>query len=229
MHERVDSFLRALEDSPPNAGIFNPWYQRDREHGIGPAGPKIRRQQLVKYLEARLASARWLLIGEAIGYQGGHFSGLAMTSERILLGHKVSEGIPPEQVLAELEPQRTSDPKLRAKGFSEPTATIVWKTMLPLGVAGEQFVLWNAFAWHPFDPAAGRLSNRRPKADELEWGRPQLAEFLRLFPEALPIAVGRVAESELEGLLAEVRRVRHPAHGGASQFRRQMRALLAMD
>lgn len=222
----LDRFLRLLISSPQEEPVFNPWYQQDVDYGMDDRGPQIRREHLRRYLAHRRGLARWALIGEAIGYQGGHFSGLAMTSERILLGHKKEEGIHPSAVYPGVAFPRTSQPALKAEGFSEPTATIVWGSLLAWGVSGRDFVLWNAFAWHPFDPDVGMLSNRRPTALEQSIGRPQLEAFLALFPETEIIAVGRVAEGQLQEAGVQARRVRHPAHGGAPKFRNQVRAIL---
>ena len=78
--------------------VFNPW--RDYEPGldIGPSAPEIRYHNLQRYLELRL-NAHYLFIAEGLGYQGGRFSGMAMTSERILLGHHPE--VRPEEVLGE--------------------------------------------------------------------------------------------------------------------------------
>ena len=72
----------------------------------------------------------------------------------------------PSDVLPGLKPRRTSKPDLIEYGFSEPTATIVWGTLLSLGMGACEFVLWNAFPWHPFDERQGLLSNRRPTGKE---------------------------------------------------------------
>lgn len=87
--------------------VFNPW--RDYEPGldIGPSAPEIRYHNLQRYLELRL-NAHYLFIAEGLGYQGGRFSGMAMTSERILLGHHPE--VRPEEVLGEWNYQRTSNP-----------------------------------------------------------------------------------------------------------------------
>ena len=80
----IERLLRLLRLSPCGA-VFNPWRQSDTENDIGPRAPNIRRRQLRTYLSERIGTAELALMGEALGYRGGHFTGIAMTSERILL------------------------------------------------------------------------------------------------------------------------------------------------
>src|SRR5713101_2163785 len=95
--DSVENFIRLLKKSPPNA-VFNPWWQVDKQNDVGRNAPAIRRKQLAAYLRKRLGKIKLVVIGEALGYRGGHFSGIPMTSERILLGKKKDLGIKPEQV-----------------------------------------------------------------------------------------------------------------------------------
>jgi len=212
----IENFLRLLKRSPKGA-VFNPWWQVDEANDIGPRAARIRREQLRAYLTERLGKARLALIGEALGYRGGHFTGIAMTSERILL-----EGIQDRRVLSTVEPRRTSQPARWPRGFAEPTASIVWSALLELGLPVDAFVLWNAFPWHSFDRDKGMLSNRAPTRAELVAGAPVLKAFLKLFPGARVVAVGRHAASQL----ASAECVRHPASAGATLFRRQIAALV---
>src|SRR6201993_2046918 len=129
----LDHFLQLLRKSPSGA-VFNPWWEVDEQNDSGRHAPAIRRRQLNAYLQERLGKAKFALIGEAIGYRGGHFSGIPMTSERILLGKKKVSGIDPQQILCSVKPRRTSKPAKCPDGFSEPTATIVWSTLLELGL-----------------------------------------------------------------------------------------------
>src|SRR6266571_5394566 len=219
--QSVERFIRMLKKSPSGA-VFNPWWQVDKENDIARNAPRVRRRQLRAYLCERLGKARLALIGEALGYRGGHLSGIPMTSERILLGKKKDGVIEPTQVFSSITPHRTSKPKKCPEGFSEPTATIVWSTLLRLGLSPEQFVLWNAFPWHSFDPRAGMLSNRTPTKAEQSAGTLVLKAFLDLFRCEEIVALGRVAASQLENLDIEAHYVRHPASGGAKLFRQQV-------
>jgi uracil-DNA glycosylase len=219
--QSVERFIGLLKKSPPSA-VFNPWWQVDKENDIDRNAPGIRRKQLRAYLCERLGKVRLAVIGEALGYRGGHFSGIPMTSERIVLGKKKDDGIEPTQVFSSITPHRTSKPKKCPEGFSEPTATIVWSTLLKLGLSPEQFVLGNAFPWHSFDSRLGILSNRTPTKSERSSGLPVLKAFLVLFPCNEIVALGSVAASQLKELNADMHRVRHPASGGAKLFRQQM-------
>ena len=220
----VETFIRLLKKSPSGA-VFNPWWQVDKENDIGQEAPRIRREQLQAYLCDRLGKVHLAIIGEALGYRGGHFSGIPMTSERLLLGRKT--GIAPERILLGITPQRTSKPQKCPDGFSEPTATIVWSTLLRLELSPEEFVLWNAFPWHSFDPRRGRLSNRTPTNSEQSAGIPVLKAFLDLFPCHEIVALGRVAAAQLEILSVDAHYVRHPASGGARLFRHQIAKIVA--
>src|SRR5215475_2743402 len=212
--KQLDEFLRVLKSSPSGA-VFNPWWQIDAENDIGPHSSAIRRKHLAVYFRQRLGKARLAIVGEALGYRGGHFSGIPMTSERMLLGKQ-------RHIVAGIKPRRTSKPSVCPDGFSEPTATIVWGALLKIGVLPDEFVLWNAFPWHSFDPHRGLLSNRMPNKSEQLSGRPLLKAFLELFPCEQIVALGKIAAAQLEQLGFNAHCVRHPASGGAKLFREQI-------
>jgi hypothetical protein len=240
--QSIERFISLLKGSPRGA-VFNPWWQVDEQNDFGRDAPTIRRRQLDAYLRKRFGKARLAVIGEALGYRGGHFTGIPMTSERILLGKKkeivaalcerrsrydleVGRHTPALKIIEGVEPRRTSKPAKCPDGFSEPTATIVWGTLLRLGVRPEQFVLWNAFAWHSFDLRRGMLSNRTPTKKELPAGLSALKTFLHLFPCVEIVALGNVAGSQLKELHVDSHRVRHPASGGAKLFRQQIETIV---
>ena len=222
----ISSFVQSLKKKPAE-DLFNPWFERDIEHDISPEAPGIRRRQLIQYLEERSGSAKYLFIAEALGYQGGHFTGIAMTSERILLGHqKEKYGVKPEHVFKGIKPERTSSPQFIAKGMTEPTATIMWGALTDLGINPYDVVLWNAVPWHPFKPEKGILSNRTPTVDELAAGLKHLDSFISLFKDVTLIAVGRKCEESMTELGKKHIAVRHPANGGAPKFRKQVKKLM---
>jgi len=222
--DSIEKFLRRLKNSPSGA-VFNPWWQVDKENDFAPSAPRIRREHVRAYLRERLGKVRFAVIGEALGYRGGHFTGIPMTSERLLLRRKT--GIAPEHSLLGITPQRTSKPGKCPDGFSEPTATIVWSTLLRFKLSSEEFVLWNAFPWHSFDPRRGMLSNRTPTNSEQSAGIPMLKAFLDLFPCDKVVALGRVAAVQLKDLGVSAYYVRHPASGGAKLFREQIGKIVA--
>lgn len=226
MSQRVTNFIQRLKKAPSHLPVFNPWWQIDEENDAGRRGPQIRRRHLECYLSARLGSAKIALIGEALGYQGGHFTGIALTSERILLGHKKTDGIDPTQVFPNLESPRTSRRSLKENGFSEPTASIVWTALLKCGLAPNKFVLWNAFPWHPYNGDKGMLSNRKPTIQELRECSDALGAFFELFRLEQIVALGNVSAKQLACVDRKAVRIRHPASGGARKFREQIAELV---
>ncbi|OVE81702.1 hypothetical protein BVY03_02905 [bacterium K02(2017)] len=217
----LETFIKNLKKSPKKS-VFNPWWDIDPENDLNKNGPKIRRQQLTQYIKERQGKIKYLLLGEALGYQGGHFTGIAMTSERILLDQMHHKGITAKHIFKKLSPQRTSNPKIKENGFTEPTATIVWGFMVQNNIDPNSFLIWNAFPWHPFHQNRGILSNRTPKPDEFSKGLKILHDLIKLSGPKKIIAIGEKAHLQLNEMGIKNIKVRHPANGGAGKFRNQM-------
>ena len=63
-------------------GEFNPELEIVTE---GFDAAQVRRDNLVAYLLPRLGRAKVFVVAEAVGYQGGRFTGIAITCEELLL------------------------------------------------------------------------------------------------------------------------------------------------
>lgn len=206
----MQQFLKALQEGDLPL-VFNPW--RDScafDAAVNPVADRLAR------LQSHFACPNPLLIlvGEAPGYQGARYSGIPFTSERLLLQGAIPR-LPPLG-------HRLS---LRQLPFSEPSASIVWRTLYALDIA-ERTILWNAFPWHPMG-AGGIHSNRTPSREELMHGQPVLLELLRLFPQVPLVAVGRQAGALIRELnTPPAAEVRHPARGGATLFSEQLRGFV---
>ncbi|MBU6459860.1 MAG: uracil-DNA glycosylase [Proteobacteria bacterium] len=218
MSEKLEAFIENLSSWPGNEQVFNPWHDVDPVWDK-PGSSLVRQEQLKTYLAQRIGKANLILVAEGLSYQGGKFTGIAMTSERIILGGK--ENISPSSVFAG-NPVQTS---IKAGGFNEPTASIVWDMMIHSGVDPYTVVLWNAFPWHPHLEKKS-LTNRPPTRNELNMIKPLFLQFLDLFDDVRLVAVGLKAQSLLADMGLECKVVRHPARGGANQFRMQMKELL---
>jgi hypothetical protein len=231
MSSQVDQFVDLLKEYRANGSVSNPWADWDHDYDIDEHAPHHRSNHLRAYLNARLNTAKALLIAEAPGYQGAKFSGIPMTCERTLLGHR--RGISCADVLdATIKPQRTSRPpeasskKVRLLGFCEPTAAYVWGHMANRPGLSKKIVLWNLFAFHPYK-GGDKLTNRKPKGPEILSNRPVLDEFLRLFPDRPILSVGNISEEYLTrwGHRYELF-TRHPANGGGAVFREKFAEFL---
>ena len=169
-----------------------------------PGAAAIRLENLRAYLAER-PGADVVCLGEAGGYQGMRWSGIAFTSERDLLRWGA--------------PYRTT---CAARTWSEPSGTIVHRVLAELG-AEHRVILWNTVPTHPHRPGEP-LSNRRPTTAEVEAGAPLAMRLVELVRPRTVVAVGRIAESVLPAGTAYVR---HPANAGGPAFREGMRAILA--
>lgn len=202
--------------------VFNPWTDWDSSCDIGAQAPVIRSANLRRYLELR-KQARYLFIAEALGYQGGHFSGIAITSERIILGNHPD--VEQKSVLGDWTYQRTSNPESpllnntqKRLGFNEPTDTVVWNALNSHELAANDVILWNIFPFHPYKEGK-LLTNRTPSTPELDVGIEYAKMLLTLVPGMQIVAIGQKAATTLGRYGVDCMAVPHPSMGGANRFR----------
>ncbi|PKO70234.1 MAG: hypothetical protein CVU22_02530 [Betaproteobacteria bacterium HGW-Betaproteobacteria-16] len=212
------AFVEQLQALPSMPNVFNPWRDYDEHNDSNADAPTQRAEQLRLYFEQRLKTTRLVLVAEAPSWRGAKFTGIAMTSERILCPER------PNSLASKamLPPgRRTSCPGHFPRSMAEQTATIVWSKLLDSGFRPDEFVLWNAFPCHPYEVGNPR-SNRRPKLDELKVTAHIFPSLLTMLRQPKVIAVGRIAETALHKLDPSATSVRHPAMGGATKFREAM-------
>lgn len=206
------SLARQLVETLPSGceRLFNPWKDHCEYDAVG-NGPAQKLERLAYHLNCQ---PEFILIGEAPGYQGCRYSGVAFTSERLLL-----EGAIPR--IDRLNSRLST----RLKPFSEPSATIVWNALAELGIS-KHTILWNALQLHPFKPGQP-WSNRTPTDAELALGEPALRLLLSAFSKAKLVAVGQKARLLLGNMgIIPAATVRHPANGGAGRFKAGMAELI---
>jgi hypothetical protein len=205
------ALLGLLQAAPPD--VFNQYAVAD------PALDQLeaavwRRENLERYL-ATFGGARYLLIGEAAGFRAGRFTGVPFVDETQLVGERV------------LEWAGTARGYRRASRLDRPLLREASATVVRGAIDGRRDVaLWNVVPWHP-PGKRGPLSNALPSRAAQRAGLTVLAYVLDfVWPEARPVAVGRVAERALRELGLSVPRLRHPAQGGAAEFRSGLGRLL---
>src|SRR5918995_4929806 len=115
----MDSIIDQLQSfNAPN--VFNPWRDIDPLDTLGMHAPRARISRLQAHFDCRPS---YLLVGEAPGYQGCHFSGVPFVNEKLIL-----EGSIPRITLR----NRITTRRLP---WCEPSATIMWRTLHKLGIA----------------------------------------------------------------------------------------------
>jgi uracil-DNA glycosylase len=177
----------------------------------------IRRHNLLLYLQQMATlNPQILLVGEAPGYRGCRLTGVPFTSELIL-----ANGLDKLGLFGQSRGYRITE---ESKKLSrEASASIVWGTLetspfIPL--------IWNAFPFHPFQTDNER-SNRKPKATELPIGQEFLQRLIQLFDIKTVVAVGNTAASSLKRQGIDYQKIRHPSHGGKTQFTIGIREAIA--
>jgi hypothetical protein len=206
--ESLAKLLTQLKTGVPLPNVFNPWGECDPiDRMQSPAEARLSR--LAQHFDV---SPRFILVGEAPGFKGCHFSGIPFADEKLILDREV--------------PRVTAAGRLTTlpSPLSEDSSKRVWQVLKELKIE-DSVVLWNAFPWHPHYPGHPCL-NRTSAAEELRRGLSVLREVRALFPEAKMIPVGNRAEDALKKLCVALPRVPHPANrrGGMAPFRNELRA-----
>lgn len=207
----IQNLLGILKALPSSDGLFNPYSSSGPDlpaayEEVGPEADAIRASNLERYLENVLeAGADVVLCGEAPGYQGCRFSGIAFTSEI-----ELCRGLAPLAGCETLPLARRG----RRWPMREPSAQAIWEAMTR---AERPFVLWNATPLHPHVPGQP-LTNRTPTKNEVALGREALLALLHLVRPRIVIAVGNTARDALAELKVPAHPVRHPAYGGKPAF-----------
>lgn len=214
-----EPLIDVLAALPHQDGLFNPYASTallptpTAYDEVGEEADAIRRSNLKRYLEnVTAAGADVVLCGEAPGYQGCRFSGVAFTSEVQIAERR------PELAGLELLPQARGG---RRKFMREPSAQAVWEAM---DRAPRPFILWNSVQLHPHTPGSP-LTNRTPRREEVALGKASLLLLLELVKPRLVVAVGNTAQAALASLGIESEAVRHPAYGGKPHFLKGLETL----
>jgi hypothetical protein len=156
-----------------------------------------------------------VLIFEAPGYRGCRWSGIPVTSERIML-----RGIPQWNLFGTGYCQTSDIPC----GIAEMTATILWEALLDH--ADEPPLIWNTVPLHPHQPGQP-MTNRTPTLSEQRTGAALVGPMLETFRIRRILAVGRTAQRMLAEWGCEFTPLRHPSQGGKAEFIRGLREAYA--
>lgn len=236
LEKAIDEWIAKLAKYK-GENVYNPWSDYDSGYDLAPEAYKVRQEHLKQYLMPRLGKCRHIICAEAIGYQGGRFTGIAITCERMLLGnHKivnVEDIFLPEYIPNDLKELRTSNPNSpnitkrtqKELGFNEPTDTVVWGAIKEHNIDPFSCLLWNIFPFHPHKKD-NPLSNRTPSLEELEIGWSFAKDLIKLNGECKILAVGQKAATTLTNFGCEVETLRHPANGGATKYKEQFAAIM---
>ena len=166
----------------------------------------LRQRNLIRWLDrAESEELTMLFIGEAPGRYGAAITGVPFTSvENLKMLDKHHQNAFAEDCYFEI-PEREG---LKTK---ESTSTIFWQCVSSLLSRHPLVMAWNVVPFWPVD-------NRTPNAAEIRFGSKWLREIVEMYPTATIVAVGKRAETALEEIGTEHVSVRHPAHGGKTDF-----------
>jgi uracil-DNA glycosylase len=215
----IDQFIEMLTQVPHMKNCFNMFNSGHEE------ADKVRRNNLKIFLTIMTSlNPRVIIIGEAPGFRGCHWSGVPVCSEYIMI-QEYNPKIKTEYVKSLLFGyskgyRKTSD---QAKGYKEATATSVWDIISRVVPTDEPPpMLWNSCFVHSYQEG-NEKKNRNPNNTELNQLLPIVKYmFTDLFPNIKTVLVmGRKAEYSLTQLKKtpelshlQFEYIRHPSQGG---------------
>lgn len=194
-HKRIETFVEKLAHQKLDKNTTN-------QFSYEVASNEIRRNNLINYLLLMYdRNPEVLLVSEAPGYLGMKLTGVPFSSERTLINN-------PFFINAKKF-------HIEGNGTTESSATIVWKVLDEIGIHP---LMFPAFPFHPNKPGIPK-SNRPPTNVELAIGLKHLKELVSIFGINKCLAIGRKAEATLLEMEIKAPYVRHPANGGANEFK----------
>ncbi len=201
---QVRRFVERLASVEPAGEFRNPYRSPHAVHN------------LLQFLSLQRRSTNGLvLVGEAPGYRGAAVSGVPFSSLAVLTE---DWGDP----WGAFGPGRYMMPPTQKRiYFREATATMVWRVLAEQLAENALPITWNAVPFHPV--GSREASNRSVRNEEIPLGREWLERLLQLFPNATPLAVGRIASRALTAAGIRHEQVRHPSYGGLSDFQHGVR------
>lgn len=156
------------------------------------------------YLNEMLSrKPKYIIVGEAPGYNGCRWTGIPFTSEAVLVNN----------------PFFNQNYKIRDinKPQKESSASIVWNCLDEMQIYP---LMWNAFPFHPYKDKTN--SNRALNSHELKYGSEILQELINIFniDKENIFAIGRKAEGIISSYdsFDSVKYIRHPSNGGKNDF-----------
>jgi uracil-DNA glycosylase len=211
MIKKIISFIEELATMEAIPNVHNQYSYECQENSL-------RRDNLLIYLKQMdKVKPRIILVGEAPGYRGSLLTGVPYTSEYLLMNNM--KGL---ELFGKEKGYRL--PLEKDKLLKEPTATIIWNTLLKYDM---MMLGWNAFPFHPYKQG-NEESNRTPLKKELLIGEKPLLKMIDMFNIEKVVAMGNKGEESLNKLGITCVKVRHPAQGGKSEFDEGIRKIKEM-
>lgn len=170
---------------------------------------QIRRTNLRLYMEQMVAiNPKVMLVGIAPGIHGCYKTGIPFTDEHSVAncsffsnkGYRIASEVPEKEM----------------------SARCIWSV---LDETTTPPLMWNIFPFHPHLPGNPN-SNRDPSRQEMEIGKEILWKLCSLFNIEQFYSVGTNAARMLKKDLPHIGYIRHPAHGGATLCREQLKIIL---
>jgi hypothetical protein len=182
--------------------VFNPYSDHCSVYDRISAA-EIRRKNLETFLEVAIQrDADTIWVARDLGHRGGRRTGIPMVDDVRLA--------PLGLFMGGASFMRAT----RGAEMSEATAGTVWQVMSGLRTP---VILWNVFPLHPHN-AGNPFSNRQHTAYERKETSKFLTELIAMVRPKRLVAIGRDAETAVDGWGVPVTRVRHPSYGGKAEF-----------
>lgn len=227
----IGDFIKELGEYQTEPNVFNPWREIDLKYDL-PNAAKRRRNNLKRYLEQRIPYAKYIFVGEALSYQGGRFSGVPMTSERMLantyrfiLRDAIFKSDLAFNQLRSSDKEKNLKQEVRKQyGFSDPTSTFMWSTLNELQLDPYKVILWNIFPFHPFHLDEGELNNR--PIDDITTGIHFVEKLIYMNSRAKIIAIGNPANIALSYHYIPCFSLPNPSHGHTIAFKEGLKEII---